>query len=73
MSREDFSFKKGWSQVKNGDVRECRKQLMYALNITTRAAFLNRLKGHIEPKMSEVSAIEAVFAQYGIKEVWGIE
>lgn len=44
---------------------------MAALDINTRMAFLNRLKGEVEPKVSEVRAIEAVFAEYGIKDVWG--
>ena len=72
MSKELFSFSKGWSQVKNGDVTGCRKALMAALGIKTRAAFLNRLKGDVEPKVSEVKAIEDVFARYGITEVWGV-
>lgn len=72
MSKEHFSFNKGWSQVKNGDIPRCREELMAALNVKTRAAFLNRMKGEVEPKISEAKAIEDVFAKYGIKEVWGI-
>ena len=71
MSKELFSFNKGWSQVKNGDIPECRNKLMSAFNIKTRAAFLNRLKGDVEPKVSEVKAIEDVFAEFGIKDIWG--
>lgn len=73
MSKENFSFLKGWSQVKNGDLAECRDKLMAALNITTRAAWGKRLKGEVEPKISEARAVESVFAEYGIKEVWGAE
>ena len=72
MSKEQFAFQLGWSQVKNGDISECRAKLMAALNINTRMAFLNRLKGEVEPKVSEARAIEAVFAEYGIKDVWGM-
>lgn len=71
MSKEQFSFNKGWSQVKNGDIAECREKLMVALNINTRMAFLNRLKGEVEPKVSEARAIEKVFAEFGVTEVWG--
>lgn len=71
MSKEQFSFNKGWSQVKNGDMSECRNKLMEVLGIKSRAAFLNRLKGDVEPKVSEVRAIESVFAEYGIKDIWG--
>ena len=71
MSKEQFSFSNGWAQVRNCDIRECREKLMAALGIQTRAAFLCRMKGDIEPKVSEAKAIEAVFAEYGIKNVWG--
>ena len=60
-----------WSAV--GDLAECRDKLMAALNITTRAAWGKRLKGEVEPKISEARAVESVFAEYGIKEVWGVE
>lgn len=73
MSKEHFSFNKGWSQVKNGDIQRCREELMAALNVKTRAAFLKRMKGEVEPRISEAKAIEDVFAKYGIKEVWGID
>ena len=72
MSKEQFSFSRGWSQVKNGDISECRNKLMEVLGIKTRAAFLNRLKGDVEPKVSEVRAIESVFAEYGITDIWGV-
>lgn len=72
MSKEQFSFSLGWSQVKNGDIPECREKLMSVLNIKTRAAFLVRLKGDVEPKVSEAKAIEQVFKEFGITDVWGI-
>ncbi|MDD7529537.1 MAG: hypothetical protein PUK16_01065 [Prevotellaceae bacterium] len=72
MSKEHFSFKKGWSQVKYGDIPRCREELMAALNVKTRAAFLNRMKGEVEPKVSEAKAVEEVFSEFGITDVWGI-
>lgn len=69
---ERFSFRKGWLQVKQGDVAEVRAKLMIATNTTTRMAFLNRLNGKVEPKVSEAEAIEKVFAEHKIKEVWGV-
>ena len=71
MSKEQFSFAKGWSQVRQGDVAACRKDLMDALNVTTRAAFLQRLKGNVIPNVLEAHNVEKVFAKYGIKDVWG--
>jgi hypothetical protein len=67
----EFSFQKGWSQVKQGDAATVRSRLMVALNITTRMAFLDRLNGKVEPKVTEHAAIEQVFKSYGIKEIWG--
>lgn len=71
MCKKEFSFERGWSQVKNGDAATVREKLMMALNLTTRAAFLNRKRGDVEPKFSEIKAIESIFAAYGIKDVWG--
>lgn len=71
MSNKQFSFNKGWQQLRQGDVVTCRKELMNALNVTTRAAFLQRLKGNVIPNMLEARSVERVFAKYGIKEIWG--
>ena len=70
MKRE-FSFQKGWSQVKQGEVSAVRAKLMTALSITTRMAFLNRLNGSVEPKVTEHEAIERIFKEHGITEIWG--
>lgn len=67
----EFSFQKGWSQVKQGDVAAVRARLMAALNITTRMAFLDRLNGKVEPKVTEYQAIVEIFEKYGIKDIWG--
>lgn len=66
-----FSFKRGFSQLTIRDVKSARKELMEALGIGTRAGFLKRLKGEVEPKASEVEKIEAVFEKYGIVDIWG--
>ena len=66
-----FSFRNGWSQVRQGDARAVRNKLMIALDITTRQPFLDRLNGKIEPRVTEVERIEQIFAEYGITEVWG--
>ena len=44
---------------------------MEAFNVTTRAAFLQRLKGNVIPNVLEAHNVEKVFAKYGIKDVWG--
>lgn len=71
MSKEQFSFNKGWSQLRQCDISKCRKELMAVFNVTTRAAFLQRLKGNVIPNVLEAHNVETVFAKYGIKDVWG--
>ena len=71
MSKEQFSFNKGWSQLRQCDISKGRKELMAAFNVTTRAAFLQRLKGNVIPNVLEAHNVETVFAKYGIKDVWG--
>lgn len=58
-------------KVKNRDMRQCRSDLMAALDLKTRRAFLQRLYGNVEPRISEYQVIEAVFAKYGITDIWG--
>lgn len=67
----EFSFWKGWSQVRMKDQVDVRDKIMKALNINTRMAWCQRRLGKVEPKVSEAKAIEEIFAEYGIKQVWG--
>lgn len=66
-----FSFKKGWNQLKHVDLEPARIKLMDALSLTTTPPFYQRLNGKVEPKVTEAEAIERIFAEYGITEVWG--
>ena len=66
-----FSFKKGFGQVQNKDLQEVKSELMTALNIKTRYAWGQRLKGEVEPRISEAQSIEAIFAKREIKDIWG--
>jgi hypothetical protein len=66
-----YAFKKGYGQVKEKDTKEVKAKLMQALGIKTRSAWLARLRGEVEPKMSEGKKIEKIFAEYKIKNVWG--
>jgi hypothetical protein len=69
----NYAFQKGFSQVMNKDVQAVRHEIMEALNVTTRPAFLSRLRGEVEPKVSEAEKIEAIFSKYGVTDVWGEE
>ena len=67
----EFSFKRGYAQIKNKDVREVKCKIMAALNIKTRTAWAARLNGDVEPKVSEAKAIEDIFKEYQVKNIWG--
>lgn len=68
---KEFSFCKGWSQVRLMDKKEAKSKIMKALNVTTDLSWRNRRDGNIIPKVPEARAIEKIFAEYGITEVWG--
>lgn len=66
-----FSFKKGWSQLPVGKSAEVKKKIIVALDLKCDTSFYPRLNGSYEPRLSEARAIEEIFAEYGITEVWG--
>jgi len=68
---DKYSFIKGFGQVQNKDVRLVKSEIMVALGIKTRYAWGLRLKGEIEPRVSEAEAIEKIFKSHGIKSIWG--
>ena len=69
----EFSFKMGFSQLRQKDVPKVKERIMSSLGITTRSSWSARLNGAVEPKVSEAKTIELIFADYGIKQVWGAE
>ena len=69
----EFSFVRGYNQVQKKDLTNVRVDIMNALGITARQNWYFRLRGTIEPRVSEAKAIEAVFEKYGITDVWGAE
>lgn len=71
MEKQQFSFLKGWGQVTQNDSKQVKTEIMTALKINTRAGWGQRLRGDVEPRVSEAKAIEVIFAKYKITEVWG--
>lgn len=72
--REDrFSFMKGWKQVRQMDKTAVKGDIMDTLGLTTNMGWGYRLYGRVEPKITEVERINAIFAKYGITEnIWGL-
>ncbi len=69
--KKQFAFTKGFGQVPNNLVKDVRNELMQALGINNMQNWYNRLYGRTEPKISEAEKIMAVFAKYGIHDIWG--
>lgn len=68
---KNFSFKKGFRQLTVSQAPKVREKICQALNLLTPTSFYPRLNGKIEPKISEAHAIEDIFAEYGITDIWG--
>jgi hypothetical protein len=73
IANKDWSFLKGWYQLRQKDIAKCRAKLMTALGVTTRPGFWHRMNGNVEPTISQVEAIEAIFNEYDVKDCWGKE
>lgn len=69
----EHSFKKGYNQLAVKDAPEVREKIMKVLGLKNRATFYSRMNGAVEPRVSEAQAIEAIFLEYNITEVWGDE
>lgn len=59
--------------MKGKDLPAVKSDIMQALCISSRPAWLARLNGTIEPKVSEAQAIEDIFKKYGVSDIWGDE
>ena len=68
---EEFSFLKGYNQVQKKDLINVRVDIMNALGLTARQNWYFRLRGSIEPRVSEARKIEEVFEKYGVTDIWG--
>lgn len=67
----NFSFKKGYRQLTVEQIPKVREKICKALHLAEVTSFYPRLNGKVEPRISEAKAIENVFAEYGITDIWG--
>lgn len=66
-----FSFRFSYDSMPRKKQIEVRKQLRQLFGVKGDASVYLRINGDIEPKASEVKAIEQIFKSYGVKVVWG--
>ena len=65
-----YSFRKGYRQLTIDEAPAVREEIIDKLGIK-RTAFYSRLRGEVEPKVSEYLTIERIFKKRGISEIWG--
>jgi hypothetical protein len=71
QSDRNYSFHKGYSQIALKDTKKIRREIMDTLGRKENSSqWYQRLRGDVEPKISEVHAIEAIFAKYRITDIW---
>lgn len=70
---QKFAFERGYNEVPLGQAEEAKQELMKIFNISSRPAWLRRLRGEVKPKVDEYEAVEQVLARYGVpkSKVWG--
>lgn len=64
-------FALGYRQIRTGDLRIVRGKLLTALGVTTNVSLLRYMRGVRECKASQAAAVESVFKEYNITEIWG--
>lgn len=72
MANKKYSFGKGFDKVPGGLQPDVKAKIMSVLDIKTLPAWLARLNGEVEPKISEVEKIEKVFKKYHVTDIWGL-
>jgi len=68
--RQKYSFKRGYNNLPRKHLNEVRQEITEALGLT-RESFYRRLRGEVEPKVSEAQIIEDIFNRYNITNIWG--
>lgn len=64
-------FRRGYQQLTLAQEKEAKEKLWEALGIVSRSSFGHYLHGRVEPKVAQAAAVEKVFEEYGITDIWG--
>jgi hypothetical protein len=65
-------FRKGFYQLRISDHEEVRRKIYEVLEINNKQSFYHYLYGRQEPTQSKAIAIEQIFSEYGISDIWGM-
>lgn len=71
INKYENGFGAGWCQIRKCDETSVRKKLLRALGVSNLTSFHLYKNGTYEFRVSQIVAIESIFASYGITNVWG--
>ncbi|NMB82066.1 MAG: hypothetical protein GYA14_09640 [Ignavibacteria bacterium] len=64
-------FNRGYIQLRQCDVKQAKQELKEALYIYNEVSFRKYRYGAINIKALQADRVTAVFAKYGITDIWG--
>jgi len=73
QSFENCAFFRGWNKLPMGKVDEVQTKIMAALSVNSRAQFWRHLNGQTRHSKAECDAIENIFREAGVTDIWGME
>jgi hypothetical protein len=73
MVTSENSFRRGWLKVPKGKLDDVKREIMRIMEIKAYSAWFSRLAGKKILRQIDKEAIEKVFAQHGISDIWGRE
>ena len=67
-----WSFKKGYNNLRRCEQNEVKEEIMQFLGITTRMAWSKRIRGIVDPRISEYNFITEAIHRRGVakKDIW---
>lgn len=65
-----YPFKKGYAQLTREGANAVKLDVMDAFGISSNQFYI-RMRGEVEPKVSEAATIERIFHKRGVTNIWG--
>lgn len=69
--KNENSFKRGYLKVPKGLLNQVKQEIMDVLEVNSKSAWFVKIDGRTTLKQIEKDAIEKIFAQYNITDIWG--
>lgn len=68
-----FAFEKGWNYIRAIDQTKAMDDFKTLFGITTESNVYRRIRGEVEPTVTEYEGIETILKKYGVakKNMWG--